>query len=92
MDCYRVPHGTTSICQDPQQQHLSHLRHCLQVFLALLAAAADGNVSKLRELLKQPHRAKHINSTDEEHRYDLLHCCTNAEICGNEVVGDCLFS
>ena len=52
---------------------------CLQSFLALLAAAADGNVTKLTELLQQPHYAKHINSTDEEQRCRRASCCTHLE-------------
>ncbi|CAL5220265.1 g2246 [Coccomyxa viridis] len=63
-DFYQETQGPKTLESMPEAEQKS--------FLALLAAAADGNVTKLTELLKQPHYAKHINSTDEEQRTALI--------------------
>ena len=67
---YQLP----ALAFNQTQQHAHRLHICLQAVIALLEAAADGSVTQLTELLRQPHITKHINSTDEEQRCEWQGC------------------
>ena len=82
----------TCVCYSHAHQHgtLMHQACCpsAQGVLDLIAAAADGNVRILEDLLTQAAIAKHINITDDGNRcsnYTSLHDSPAAFIRRNEV-------